>query len=113
MKIDGATIAMRLGLRSQGRLYELKIGFDEAFQACSPGLVLTHETLKASIREGLTRHEFLGVGEEWQRHWPLRRQEDVTVRYYPLTMKGAYSLFRDFLNEGLKRLRRLFLSRKR
>jgi CelD/BcsL family acetyltransferase involved in cellulose biosynthesis len=112
LKIDGVAIAIRLGLRSHGRLYELKIGFDEAFQACSPGLVLTHETLKASIREGLTLHEFLGVGEQWQRHWPLRRQEDVTVRYYPMTFTGAYSLSRDVLNEGLKWLRRLVLSRR-
>ncbi|MCO5734682.1 GNAT family N-acetyltransferase [Rhizobium sp. SSA_523] len=95
MLIDGRTVAIRLGLRSGGRLYELKIGFDEAFEACSPGILLTHETLKASIAEGLTVHEFLGVGENWQRHWPLRRQEQVTVRRYPPSLNGACNLGRD------------------
>lgn len=98
MLVDDVTVAIRLSVRSGGRLYELKIGFDEAFDACSPGILLTHETLKASIREGIEAHEFLGVGEDWQRHWPLLKREQTTVRYYPLSLSGSLSLGRDASN---------------
>lgn len=95
MMINDVIVAIRLSVRSGGRLYELKIGFDEAYEACSPGIMLTHETLKASIEEGLHAHEFLGVGEDWQRHWPLLKTEQVTVRYYPLSLSGSLMLGKD------------------
>ncbi|WP_281978060.1 GNAT family N-acetyltransferase [Pseudorhizobium flavum] len=97
MLIGGQTAAIRLAVVAGGKLHELKIGFDESFSACSPGMLLTHETLKAAIREGLTAHEFLGVAEDWQKHWPLKVVTNATVRRYPFGVNGALNLGRDAL----------------
>ncbi|CAN7413926.1 GNAT family N-acetyltransferase [Rhizobium sp. LjRoot30] len=104
MLIDGRTVAIRIGLVSERRLYELKIGFDEAFRDCSPGLLLTHETLKAAIAEGLERHEFLGMAEDWQRHWPLEVRNHVSVRRYPLATTGTLILGQDIYDRVRGRL---------
>jgi CelD/BcsL family acetyltransferase involved in cellulose biosynthesis len=107
MLIDGQTAAIRLGVVAEGTLYELKIGFDEAFQACSPGIILTHETLKAAVAEGIKVHEFLGVAEDWQRHWPLQVHERMTVRRYPLAVNGALNLTKDVLDQAKNRYRQV------
>ncbi|MBB6182345.1 GNAT family N-acetyltransferase [Pseudorhizobium flavum] len=103
MAIDGATIAIRLGVVADNALYELKIAFDEQFRELSPGLLLTHETLKLEIAEGLTRHEFLGMAEDWQKHWPLERKEQASFRSYPLDMRGAMAIGHDVYDKVRRR----------
>jgi CelD/BcsL family acetyltransferase involved in cellulose biosynthesis len=105
MQIAGQTVAIRLGAVADGRLYELKIGFDDNFRNCSPGMLLTHETLKAAIAEGLTMHEFLGGAEDWQKHWPLQIHEHVTIRRYPFAINGALILGQDVLGRVGGRVR--------
>lgn len=95
MLIDGKTVAMAIDVVSAGRLYELKIAYDEDYRDCSPGLLLTHQTLKAAIAEGIGHHEFLGTAEDWQRHWPLEVREHVSARRYPLSSSGTLNLSRD------------------
>lgn len=97
MLIDGRTVSVRLAVVAGGKLHELKIGYDEMYAACSPGMLLTHETLKAAIHEGLTAHQFLGVAEDWQKHWPLEVVVNVTVRRYPFGLNGAVNLGTDAL----------------
>lgn len=105
MRIAGRTVAIRLGAVAGGRLYELKIGFDDNFRTCSPGMLLTHETLKAAIAEGFAKHEFLGGAEDWQKHWPLQVHEHVTIRRYPLAFNGALILGQDVLDRVGGRMR--------
>lgn len=106
MMIDGRTVAIRLAVVTGEKLNELKIGFDEEFATASPGLLLTHETLKAAVREGLTTHEFLGVAEEWQKHWPLQADDKLTIRRYPFGVNGALNLGNDALSRIGARLAR-------
>ncbi|MBN9245633.1 MAG: GNAT family N-acetyltransferase [Mesorhizobium sp.] len=107
MLIAGQVVAIRLGAVAGGRLYELKIGYDDAFRDCSPGMLLTHECLKAEIAEGIGVHEFLGGAEEWQKRWPLRINRHVTVRRYPLNLNGAAALAHDVFEQAGGRLRRM------
>jgi CelD/BcsL family acetyltransferase involved in cellulose biosynthesis len=95
MTIDGETVAMRLGAVAGRSLFELKIAFDERFRECSPGLLLTHETLKFAIAEGLVRHEFLGMAEDWQKQWPLEQKNQVSFRRYPIASAGAFAIGQD------------------
>lgn len=108
MLIADQVVAVRLGAVSGGRLYELKIGYDDNFRDCSPGILLTHESLKAEIAEGLGVHEFLGGAEDWQTRWPLHINRHVTVRCYPFNVNGALNFGQDGLAQVGSRARQLF-----
>jgi len=107
MLIADKVVAIRLGAVAGGRLYELKIGYDDSFRDCSPGILLTHESLKAEIAEGLSVHEFLGGAEDWQKRWPLHVNRHVTVRRYPYNVNGALNLGQDVLDRVGSRVLRL------
>jgi CelD/BcsL family acetyltransferase involved in cellulose biosynthesis len=46
-----------------------KVGYDEAFEAGSPGLVLLEEIMKDCIGRGLKGCDFLGMDMPWKRDW--------------------------------------------
>jgi CelD/BcsL family acetyltransferase involved in cellulose biosynthesis len=102
LKIDGKRIAARMAVVNGGRLWELKIGYDEAWSNCMPGILLTHETLRWAVESGLEAHEFLGQAEQWERHWPTEEDEYVSMRIYPLAPAGQLSLVRDVGQIALK-----------
>lgn len=93
--LDGDVIATRLAVTAGSSLFELKIAFDERYQELSPGLLLTHETLRAASLEGLERHEFLGVSEDWQALWPTEQRRYFSVRHYPYSLRGGAALIED------------------
>ena len=95
LRIDGKSIAARMAVEHGGRLWELKIGYDEAWSNCMPGILLTHETLRYAVERGLEAHEFLGQAEAWERHWPTQEDEYVSMRIYPRAPAGQLSLVRD------------------
>ena len=61
LRIGDATVVARLAVEYSGRLWELKIAYDERFAKCSPGILLTHKTLRYACERGLTGHKFLGT----------------------------------------------------
>jgi CelD/BcsL family acetyltransferase involved in cellulose biosynthesis len=69
LKLNGQSIAFHYGF-TYGRTYYMpKIGYDEAFEAGCPGLVLLEEIMKDSIRRGLKECDFLGMDMPWKRDW--------------------------------------------
>jgi CelD/BcsL family acetyltransferase involved in cellulose biosynthesis len=99
------TMAARMAVEYSGELWELKIGYDEKFSACSPGIVLTHETLRWACEHGLTAHRFLGSAEPWQRWWSLELRHYQSVRLYPFSVPGSVALLRDASQLATGRLR--------
>ncbi|MEZ0170090.1 GNAT family N-acetyltransferase [Microvirga sp. TS319] len=95
MKIGEVTAAVRLDVLWGNKSWELKIGYDEHFADCSPGLLLCHEALKHGQAEGLLGHHFLGSAEPWHDTWTAETTERVTLRYYPATVDGGASLLWD------------------
>lgn len=89
------TVAARMAVEHGGRLWELKIGYDERFSRCSPGILLTHETLRWACERGLSAHEFLGSAEAWQRWWPLQPRYFQTIRVYPFSVSGCIAFAQD------------------
>lgn len=89
------TMAARMAVEYSGELWEIKIGYDEKFSACSPGILLTHETLRWACEHGLTAHRFLGRAEPWQRWWPLELRYYQNIRLYPFSVPGCVALLRD------------------
>lgn len=105
MRIDGETAALRLAIKHAGRLWELKIAFDERFRRCFPGVLLTRETLRYVFEQGLEGYEFLGAAEGWERSWSAGAHEFLTFRIYPRTLAGVWGATGDGVRAFLRRIR--------
>jgi CelD/BcsL family acetyltransferase involved in cellulose biosynthesis len=95
MTIGDMTAAVRIDVVWGNKSWELKIGYDERFANCSPGLLLSHEALKHGEAEGLLGHHFLGEAESWHNTWAIKTMNRVTLRYYPTTFAGAVTFLQD------------------
>ena len=84
--------AVQIGIEFDRRLWVLKIGYDEAYARCSPGIQLSHEMIRHAVERGLDSYEFLGAEEPWQSAWPGNRREYVTLILLPWSTRGVWVL---------------------
>ena len=112
LRIGEASAAARLTVLCGRRLWEIKIGYDERFQQCSPGILLMHETLRYACEQGLDGYEFLGSAETWHSHWPGETEPCVSFRSYPLSLGGVALLGLD-AGQIAERRTRAALARRR
>ena len=97
MRIDNKAVAARLAVLHANRLWEIKIGYDEGFAGCSPGLLLTHETIRYTFEQRLEAYEFLGDEEAWEYLWTKQTHPYVTVHIYPYSISGMIAIGTDIL----------------
>ena len=69
LKLNGQSIAFHYGFTYGGIYYMPKLGYDEAFKAGSPGLVLLEEIMKDCIGRELRGCDFLGLDVPWKADW--------------------------------------------
>lgn len=98
LTIGGETVAARLAVVHGDRLWEIKIGYDEAWKRISPGIVLTHKTLQYACDNGLKALEYLGTAEPWQERWPRCLRHYHTLRFYPYSLRGGIALTGDSMD---------------
>lgn len=92
LRINGQAVAFQLALQHAGRFWVLKIGYDEAYARCSPGILLMHETIRHAFEQGLEAYEFLGTDESWIHMWTDQLRAYVSVRAYPLSLPSLLGL---------------------
>ena len=80
--------AMAIGINSGGALWFIKIGFDEKFRQCSPGMLLMMYAMKYSFDQGLSKIEFLGSYETWLSMWTRNIRAYSTLLHYPFSVLG-------------------------
>jgi len=95
LRIGGTNVAVTVAAEYAGRLWEYKIGYDERFARCAPGILLTQEILQYALEQRLDALEFLGQAEQWQQHWPIELRYRSTMRFYPFSIDGGLALARD------------------
>lgn len=95
LKINGKNIAVQFDIIHANRLWILKIGHDEAWSFCSPGIILMHEVVKYCFQNGLNGCEFLGSDEPWLHIWANDYHCISTYKIYPGNFKGKLSLITD------------------
>jgi CelD/BcsL family acetyltransferase involved in cellulose biosynthesis len=88
LKLNGQAIAFHYGFIYGGIYYMPKVGFDAAFEAGSPGLVLLEEIIKDCIGRGLTRCDFLGMDMPWKRDWSKKAKRHDWLFIYRDAMFG-------------------------
>jgi CelD/BcsL family acetyltransferase involved in cellulose biosynthesis len=92
LDVEGQPIATILGIEYAKRFWVLKIGYDEEWARCSPGIQLTMETIRYAFAQGLEAYEFLGSEEPWQAMWPRGRHKLMSLVLYPMSVQGLSAL---------------------
>ncbi len=106
LRIGDRTAAVQLAVEHRGAFWLLRAGYDAQFADCSPGLLLTRETIRYAAEAGLTSYEFLSTAPEWTAPWPTREHPCAAVRVYPLGLRGITALAADLGAALLERWRR-------
>jgi CelD/BcsL family acetyltransferase involved in cellulose biosynthesis len=104
LRIGGRAAAMQLAVESGERFWLLKIGYDETFGRCSPGMLLMIESLRYAAARGLGSYELLGTVEPWTSMWTRMTRPCVSVRAYPATAHGIAALLLEGVRIGKRKL---------
>jgi CelD/BcsL family acetyltransferase involved in cellulose biosynthesis len=103
MRIEGRAVAMVLAAECAGRLWTLKIGYDEEFRRCSPGTLLTRHTIAWAAERRLRSYEFLGTAAWWTAQWTKDVRACVSLRIYPMHPRCLAALAVDVLGWGRRK----------
>lgn len=108
LRIAGQPAAAQIAIESGARFDLLRAGYHEQFSRCSPGMLLTVESIRYAARRGLRSYEFNGDVEPWTRVWTGHEHACCSLRAYPFSPRGAWALWADGRQAALRRLRRRF-----
>jgi hypothetical protein len=92
LSVGDERAAMHFALEMGGAHWVLKVGYDERFQRCSPGILLTLETIRHAAQAGLLSYEFLGSEEPWLRSWTREARACASVRVHPPSLSAMVAL---------------------
>ncbi len=95
MLINDSPVAAQFAIESGGAYWLYKIGYDEAFNKCSPGIQLIYETLRYAIDRKLIAYEFLGTPGQWTRRWTKTERKSHFVAVYPYSLGGIAASLGD------------------
>ena len=104
--IDGKSVAMLIGLECHNRFWVLKVGYDEAYSRCSPGILLINASIQYAFEQKLCSYEFLGSDEQWLHMWARgNRRNHVSFGLFPPGLAGWGTLGRDVARWGAAKFR--------
>jgi CelD/BcsL family acetyltransferase involved in cellulose biosynthesis len=106
LRVGERAAAMQLAVETAGGFWLLKVGYDEAFARCSPGMLLMQETIRYSACQGLRTYEFLGTDEGWTQLWTREVRACSALRFYPHNAKGLAAFASDICRWCAERARR-------
>jgi CelD/BcsL family acetyltransferase involved in cellulose biosynthesis len=105
LRIGGKTVAGQFLIACGGRLWVLKIGYDEAYARCSPGTLLMHRVVQYTFDKPYEALEFLGANEPWTGIWRPELHHHESYRRYPLSLLPVVSHGLEVSNGLLARAR--------
>lgn len=106
LRIGEQAVAMQLATECGGGFWLLKIGYDEHFARCSPGMLLMLETIRYAAARGLRAYELLGTVEPWMELWAPQVHACVSLRAYPARAQGMATLAADLTQVARRRFGR-------
>jgi len=108
LRIGGQPAAAQIAIESGSRFDLLRAGYDEQFSRCSPGMLLTVESIRYAAGRGLCSYEFNGDVEPWTTVWTRHEHPCCSLRAYPFSPRGGWALFADGWQAALQRLHKRF-----
>jgi CelD/BcsL family acetyltransferase involved in cellulose biosynthesis len=82
-------IAAVYGLEVGGRFFYYQSGYDPAWSARSPGVVLVGRTVEDAYARGLTDYDFLRGTEAYKTDWAWDRHETCSVRLHAPSLRAG------------------------
>jgi hypothetical protein len=113
LRLEGVPAAMQYAIQWNGAFWLLKVGYDEAFSRCSPGMLLMQHTLGYAVEQGLRSYEFLGSAEAWTQRWTTDETSTTRIAVYPFGPEGMLSLGRDLLRSLRRKVTARIAARRR
>jgi len=98
LRINEKTVAVQLTVVHANRLWIYKIGHDENWSYCSPGILLMHKVIRFCFEQGLTACEFLGSDEPWLHIWADEFHSLCSYKIYPKSVKGITGLMCELIH---------------
>ena len=86
------------------RFWLLKVGYDEEFARCSPGILIVARSLQRAFENGLKSYEFLGAEEPWIQVWSTGSHPNLSILYYPFSMSGGIRFISDVCCASWRRI---------
>lgn len=96
--------AMEISVEAYGRMWQLKIGYEDSMAAFYPGLHLTEASIRRAFDRGLRSYEFLGSAAQWEERWKPETREYRLLAVYPTTIRGMTGACVDVVGAGWRRL---------
>ncbi len=75
LRVNGKRIAFNYLMEQRRKLYAVKIGYDPAYQAYSPGNMLLNLIVKDACARGIQEYDLLGGDDEWKFEWTKEKRE--------------------------------------
>jgi len=95
LRIGGRAAAAQIAVDNGSQFSLLRAGYDEEFARCSPGMLLTAESLRWAAGRGLRSYEFNGEVEPWTEVWGAAERPCCSIRAYPFRPRGLAALVAD------------------
>jgi len=95
LRIGGLAAAAQIAVDSGAQFSLLRAGYDEEFSRCSPGMLLTVESIRYAARRALRSYEFNGEVEPWTEVWTRQERPCCSIRVYPFRPRGLAALAGD------------------
>jgi CelD/BcsL family acetyltransferase involved in cellulose biosynthesis len=110
LRVAGRPAAAQIAIETRTRFDLLRAGYDEQFSRCSPGMLLTLESIRYAARRGLRSYEFNGDVEPWTKVWTSHEHACCSLRAYPFSPRGAWALSADVRQAAMRSLPTRFKS---
>jgi CelD/BcsL family acetyltransferase involved in cellulose biosynthesis len=95
LRLDERAIAVDFSIEERSCHYLLKTGYDPAYRAYGPGMLLRYEMIERAFGSGLRSYEFLGDDEPWKKVWASSVRERLLLQAFRPTLSGSmeYGVF--------------------
>ncbi|MBV9214427.1 MAG: GNAT family N-acetyltransferase [Actinobacteria bacterium] len=82
LSLDGRLVATAMSLVHRGRVFTLKVAYDESHRRLGPGFVLLMAMIERCFELGLDAYEFSGTEEEYERRFATAERPRRRLRIY-------------------------------
>lgn len=106
LRVGAKTIAMQLGLATNGVYYAPKVAYDETFASYSPGQLLNSHVIADLCNNRFSKYDFLGPRAAWKVVWTSEVREHSNCYIFRPTLRGR--MLYALAMHGATSLRRIY-----
>jgi CelD/BcsL family acetyltransferase involved in cellulose biosynthesis len=104
-------VAVQLLVECANRLWVLKVGYNESYAKCSPGITLMNKIIQHAFEMRYEAIELLGRDEQWLNIWPhdLHRYENILQ--FPISPAAVIGRGLEVSNSTIRKFQTIIVKR--